>query len=108
MAVADRRRPALHHAHLTVEKAETLDLLQKDAKALEQALKDAGLDADSDTLNFSLKNGGADNAANSDSDQLANGDDAGSTETDTEDTLINALASRQIEAAARGGIDVSI
>ncbi len=95
-------------AHLTVEKAETLDLLQKDAKALEQALKDAGLDADSDTLNFSLKNGGADNAADSSADQLANGDDASGAETDDEDTLITALASRQIEAGARGGIDVSI
>ena len=95
-------------AHLTVEKAETLDLLQKDAKALEQALKDAGLDADSDTLNFSLKNGSADNAADSGAEQLANGDETSSTETDAEDTAITALASRQIEAAARGGIDVSI
>mgnify|MGYP003571131297 FL=1 len=45
-------------AHLVVEKAETLDLLQRDAKALQQALQDAGLEADQDTLSFSLKDEG--------------------------------------------------
>lgn len=45
-------------AHLVVEKAETLDLLQRDAKALQQALQDAGLEADQDTLSFSLKDDG--------------------------------------------------
>eukprot|EP00435_Cladocopium_sp_Y103_P078654 s1_g2393.t1 len=95
-------------AHLTVEKSETLELLQRDAKALEQALKDAGLDADSDTLNFSLKNGGGDQANGSDADsQTANDDPSGEGE-ETDDLLLNAVAARQIEAAARGGIDVSI
>lgn len=41
-------------AHLTVEKAQTLDLLQRDARALQQALNDAGLQANADSLNFSL------------------------------------------------------
>jgi len=94
-------------AHLAVEKAETLDLLQKDAKALEQALKDAGLDADSDTLNFSLKSGN-ENADGNGSDTLASGEDQLSGDEDGEDILLNAVAARQIEAAARGGIDVSI
>lgn len=94
-------------AHLAVEKAETLDLLQKDAKALEQALKDAGLDADSDTLNFSLKNGN-ENADGNEAETLASGDDHLSGEDEGEETLLTAVATRQIEAAARGGIDVSI
>jgi flagellar hook-length control protein FliK len=94
-------------AHLAVEKAETLDLLQKDAKALEQALKDAGLDADSDTLNFSLKSGN-ENADGNGSDTLASGEDQLGGDEDGEDVLLNAVAARQIEAAARGGIDVSI
>jgi len=94
-------------AHLAVEKAETLDLLQKDAKALEQALKDAGLDADSDTLNFSLKSGN-ENADGNGSDTLASGENQLSDDEDGEDVLLNAVAARQIEAAARGGIDVSI
>lgn len=94
-------------AHLAVEKSETLDLLQKDAKALEQALKDAGLDADSDTLNFSLKNGGGEQANEPDVEAL-NADDELVEEEGSEDLLLNAVTARQIEAAARGGVDVSI
>ncbi len=45
-------------AHLTVERAETLDLMQRDARVLERALADAGLDLDRDGLNFSLKDQG--------------------------------------------------
>lgn len=95
-------------AHLTVEKAETLDLLQKDAKALEQALKDAGLDADDDTLNFSLKDGSGDAAGGNEPEHAVTGDDQLTTEEDAEDLLLNAVTARQIEAAARGGVDVSI
>ena len=42
-------------AALTVEKPQTLDLLQKDAPQLQRALKDAGLDLSQSGLNFSLK-----------------------------------------------------
>ncbi|MBV9418232.1 MAG: flagellar hook-length control protein FliK [Alphaproteobacteria bacterium] len=42
-------------AHLTVEKPQTLELLQKDQTHLERALKDAGLDLARNALNFSLK-----------------------------------------------------
>lgn len=94
------------NAHLAVEKPETLDLLQRDAKALEQALRDAGLDANADTLNFSLQNGGSGNA---DADPDAGAASAEAGENDTVETdLMSVLAARQIEAAARGGIDVSI
>ncbi len=41
--------------HLTVERPEALDFLQRDARALEKALNDAGLDADSGSLSFSLE-----------------------------------------------------
>jgi hypothetical protein len=43
--------------HLVVERAEALDFLQRDARALERALADAGLDADSESLSFSLDTG---------------------------------------------------
>lgn len=43
------------NAHLTVERAETLDLLQRDARFLERALNESGLNADKDSLSFSLK-----------------------------------------------------
>ena len=41
--------------HMVVERAEALDFLQRDARALEKALADAGLDADSDSVSFSLE-----------------------------------------------------
>ncbi len=42
-------------ANLSVERPETLDLLQRDARALERALVDSGLNTDKNSLNFSLK-----------------------------------------------------
>lgn len=43
------------HARLTVEKAETLDLMQRDQRGLERALQQAGLDGAKTNLEFSLK-----------------------------------------------------
>ncbi len=43
------------NAHLTVERAETLDLMQRDQRALERALQQAGLDGAKTNLEFSLK-----------------------------------------------------
>jgi len=45
-------------AMVAVEKAQTLELLQKDSRGLERALQDAGLQADSNSLNFSLRGEG--------------------------------------------------
>ena len=55
-------------AVLSVEKPQTLELLQKDQGHLERALKDAGLDLSQNGLSFSLKGqqqqaGGGDTAA---------------------------------------------
>ncbi len=43
------------NARLVVERADTLDLLQRDARALERALAQAGLDSNKTNLEFSLK-----------------------------------------------------
>lgn len=43
------------NARMTVEKAETLDLMQRDRQALERALQQAGLDGSKTNLEFSLK-----------------------------------------------------
>ena len=49
------------NARLYVEKAETLDLMQRDQRGLEKALHQAGLDGAKTNLEFSLKhNGGGD------------------------------------------------
>lgn len=45
-------------ATIAVEKAQTLELLQRDQRSLENALNNAGLKADSDSLNFSLHGDG--------------------------------------------------
>lgn len=42
-------------ARMTVERAETLDLMQRDQRHLEKALAQAGLDASKTTLEFSLR-----------------------------------------------------
>ena len=43
------------HARMTVERAETLDLMQRDQRSLEKALAQAGLDAGKTSLEFSLR-----------------------------------------------------
>jgi len=43
------------NARLVVEKSETLDLMQRDQRALEKALQQAGLDSSKTNLEFSLK-----------------------------------------------------
>ncbi len=69
-------------ASIAVEKSETLDMLQKDARGLERALQNAGLQADSGSLNFSLRGEGNnhanefDTAANAGSGSGDQGDDS--------------------------------
>lgn len=46
------------HAVIAADKPETLDLLQRDARALERALGDAGLRTDSGSLSFNLRGQG--------------------------------------------------
>lgn len=45
--------------HLVVERSETLDMLQRDARHLERALQNAGLNTSDSDLTFSLKDQGA-------------------------------------------------
>ncbi len=44
--------------HLVVERPETLELLQRDARQLERALQDAGLNTSKENMEFSLKDQG--------------------------------------------------
>jgi len=75
-------------ARLVVERAETLDLLQRDARALERALQQAGLNAERANLQFSLKQDGQNSSPNfenqgrnDDSTKSANGDQQAEDET---------------------------
>ena len=68
------------NAHLSADKQETLDLLQKDAKALEKALQDLGMDADEGSLEFSLRQNAHDAA---DQEIKGRGDGEGESEDQT-------------------------
>ena len=89
-------------AHMSVERPETLDLLQRDARALQQALNNAGLQTDSDSLNFSLKDG-QDDASNP---SFAEGGNAtGDTDGDDEAQMLPVY---NVNLAADGGIDIRV
>lgn len=47
------------HVAVSADRADTLDLLQRDVRGLERALADAGLQADQQSLSFSLRDHGA-------------------------------------------------
>ncbi|WP_026987221.1 flagellar hook-length control protein FliK [Fodinicurvata fenggangensis] len=51
----DFGQDGLLRASITAERPETLDLLQRDARALERALGDAGVKTDSGSLNFNAR-----------------------------------------------------
>lgn len=51
----DVSRDGVVNTHLTVERSETLDLLQRDARALERALTNSGLDTKQGSISFSLQ-----------------------------------------------------
>lgn len=89
-------------AHMSVERPETLDLLQRDARALQQALNNAGLQADSDSLNFSLKDGSGDGAESA----FAGADGSNGNDEGEDDT--SALPIYNINLAADGGVDIRV
>ncbi|MDX5366501.1 MAG: flagellar hook-length control protein FliK, partial [Alphaproteobacteria bacterium] len=89
-------------AHMSVERPETLDLLQRDARALQQALNNAGLQADGDSLNFSLKDG-QDNSSNPSF--AGNGGSAGGADADDEAPMLPVY---NVNLAADGGVDIRV
>lgn len=92
-------------AHLTVDRPETLDLLQRDARALQQALNDAGLQANADSLNFSLRDQNAGGNA-----QNFNADAAGTSSTSAnaaaEETVVSLVYNLNVSAS--GGVDIRV
>lgn len=95
--------------HLVVERSETLDLLQRDARALERALQNAGLDTSDGNLKFSLKDHGGDQAHSGGGRQSHGGGERGGGEP-------NPAAPAEIDNATRterrylatGGLDIRI
>lgn len=60
----EMREDAAVRAVVLVDRAETLELLQRDARGLERALNNAGLRTDSGSLNFDLRGQGQGNGGN--------------------------------------------
>ncbi|MEO1249331.1 MAG: flagellar hook-length control protein FliK [Pseudomonadota bacterium] len=98
-------------ATFLVQRPETLDLLQRDARVLERALSDAGVSVDRDSLNFSLSDQGNRNGGlASDGEQSGSGiRDGQADDASSEDDLIE--QDIPIDTAAiieAGRIDVHI
>ncbi len=93
--------------HLVVERSETLDMLQRDARTLEKALNDAGLKTSDDSLTFSLKDDGLgeDQAGNEDAEA---GADPLGTEDAHEDEQPDIAPPQSRAYLARDGLDISI
>src|SRR5690606_1735187 len=90
-------------AHMTVERPETLDLLQRDARALQQALNNAGLQADSDSLNFTLRDENAGTGERDFADRT--GGQSGTDEIDADAPLSPIY---NVNLSINGGIDIRI
>jgi len=94
--------------HLVVERAETLELLQRDARQLERSLQDAGLNTSKENMEFSLKDqtlaqGGKDQPeGDEDFASMAEGDD-----TDKPD-VSNDPMPPPIRYMATSGLDIHI
>jgi|GEM_PF-5509813 len=94
-------------ATIQAEKPETLDILRQDAKGLEQALKDAGLDANADDLNFAMKGEGQGQSEKG----SGNGDLASlasELEEEAEALAENGLAGDGPLIGADGSLDISV
>jgi flagellar hook-length control protein FliK len=97
------------HAVIAADKPETLDLLQRDARALERALGDAGLRTDSGSLSFNLRGQGEQNGGTGRGFADFNG---GVAEPATNDSLFLGNADRigayLNSRAAAGGVDIRV
>ena len=90
-------------AVIAADNQESLDLLQQDSKALEQALKDAGFETDQGSLNFSLNQDpdGKSQTASSEG-------DASSAEAAEEITLETQLAALSAQNATSSGLNIQV
>jgi flagellar hook-length control protein FliK len=92
-------------ATIVVDRPATLDLLQRDAKALERALQDAGLQTNDGSLSFSLRNGagqGGGNGANGQAGAGIGGGNSGAPASDAADSAARAA----VIATADGYVDL--
>jgi flagellar hook-length control protein FliK len=95
-------------AVVTAEKADTLDLLQRDSRALERALQDAGLKTDSNSLQFSLRGEGEPGSGFGHGSLAPNGSPFAGHDEEEPTGTGSMIAGYQNSRAAQGGIDISV
>ena len=101
-------------ASVTVERPETLELLKGDARSLERALANAGLDPDKDNLSFNLRDQNNSNSfannADGDGNRSANGEDSSKTaQAEDEDLDVEALlAEARNSATSDRALDINV
>jgi len=99
-------------ASVIVDRPETLELLKGDARSLERALANAGLDPDSDKLSFSLRdqNSGNGTARNAEGDGRgsASGQDENSAEADDNVDVEALLAEARESASQDRALDINV
>lgn len=97
-------------ATITVERPATLDLLQRDTKALERALQEAGLKTDSGSLSFSLQRGNQGDSSDTPGWSQGNGRRIGSSGQENSATLAevsSATAGNEVDTA-NGLVNVAV
>lgn len=91
-------------AHLTVDRVETLQLLQRDAGLLEQAFVQAGLTPSPDGLGLSLRDAGGDRSGTGQDGDERRGGRPGRTSSQTDE----AAPAARLTVRARTGLDIRI
>ncbi|MPY74104.1 MAG: hypothetical protein GEU87_07570 [Alphaproteobacteria bacterium] len=93
-------------AVITADRADTLDLLQRDARILQSSLQDAGLRADSNSLSFELRSQGQAN----DQAQNGTGSNSGIAETGADDrgTIDRAAPPMRPEIVSNDRVDIHV
>ena len=96
-------------AVVAADRPETMELLQRDSKALERALNNAGLRTDGDSLSFDMRGQGRDGESG---EAGGRGDDAGGTDGDTtsdDDALTDPVTVNiNMDLTQNGRVDVRI
>ncbi|MDH5771507.1 MAG: flagellar hook-length control protein FliK [Rhodospirillaceae bacterium] len=95
-------------AVVTADNKDTLDLLQRDQRALERALQDAGLKADSGSLSFNLRGGGEGGNANGEESNPSGRAPLAKPEIEEEplESLLSAQFNKQEKGIGDGRIDI--
>lgn len=92
--------------HMIVERPETLELLRRDATTLQQALNNAGLQSNPDSLNFSLRDGNAGNQPQNFAGNTQGSSGLSNFESSPDNAVLSPIYN--INTSANGGIDIRV